>query len=83
MELPDDVLSLIREYSRPLKQRTISNYWVGQGLEFIDEMANIVFEEFISWGLPNAIMCRYGNTWTIFGNIDLHVTTFNEKELLK
>lgn len=27
MFLPDDVISLISEYSRPLKRRLVSNYW--------------------------------------------------------
>ena len=28
MEFPTDVLSLIRDYAKPLPRRTISNYWV-------------------------------------------------------
>ena len=27
MELPDDVLALIREYARPLPRREVSKYW--------------------------------------------------------
>jgi hypothetical protein len=45
MELPDDVLTIIRDYSRPLKRREISEYWHNTGIFTIDEMILVICKE--------------------------------------
>ena len=32
MQLPDEIVSIIREYAKPLKRRIISDYWVKMGI---------------------------------------------------
>jgi hypothetical protein len=89
MELPDDVLALIREYSRPLKRRIISDYWVGQGLDCIDEMANQVFEVFKKEFWDYAVMRNYHwedySEWYIYGDDELDEikVAFNKTRLLE
>lgn len=89
MEFPDDVLALIREYSRPLKRRIISDYWVGQGLDGIDEMAEQVFEVFKKQFWDYAVMRTYNWGWEIYDaeDEDDYVAeikvAFNETQLLE
>jgi len=53
MEFPSDVLTLIREYAKPLPRRTISEYWVNEEPEgeifTLEDMKNIVKGEFEMW----------------------------------
>jgi hypothetical protein len=97
MEFPDDVLSLIREFARPLKRRIISNYWVQQKIINIDEMAEQVRftfnESFKHEHIPSPILTtpincleKIDGTWIICSNCHPHGNehlSFNEKELLK
>ena len=88
MELPDDILSIIHEFSYPLKRRKISNYWIGQGIEHIDEMASIVFYEFIKGHIDQGIITKKLNEWHIYEiyeeeNDKELVLRFNERELLE
>lgn len=74
MELPDDVLALIREYSRPLKSRIISNFWINQGSTTaemsINEKAEWVFEEFKKQFWDYAVMRTYDWGWEIYDDED-------------
>jgi len=74
MEFPEDVLALIREYSRPLKRRIISNYWITQGSTdaemSINEKAEWVFEEFKQYWSPSAVMRTYDWGWEIYDDED-------------
>jgi hypothetical protein len=45
MELPDDVLSIITEYSQPLKRRIVSDFWYRKGVLSNDEMMTIIQTE--------------------------------------
>jgi predicted nucleic-acid-binding Zn-ribbon protein len=88
MEFPDDVLALIREFSRPLKRRIISNYWVGQGLDGIDEMVDQVFEVFKKEFWDYAVMCNHHceySEWYIYRDDDLDEIKvyFTETQLLE
>ena len=74
MELPDDVLALICEYSRPLKRREISKFWKNKVFD-LDLMAVSVLNDFIGWGVPYAVLHRDGNIWKIYGETFSNVTT--------
>jgi len=89
MEFPDDVLSLIREYSRPLKRRTISSFWVEKKINNIDKMVERVIEEFIDtffydiYPVPIPYCETFGiNTIWIIG-LDDYCAIFNEKDLFE
>ena len=98
MEFPDDVLALIREYSRPLSRREVSKFWRDKNKELnkwaiinntkkfnfdLDLMAVSVLNRFIEWGLPNAVLHRDGNIWKISGDTFPNITTFTDTDLLK
>jgi hypothetical protein len=78
MEFPDDVLALIREYSRPLKRREVSKYWRDKKMFDLDVMAVSVLNKFIGLGCDYVILKRDGNTWEIS-----NITTFTDTDLLK
>jgi hypothetical protein len=89
MEFPDDVLSLIREYSRPLKRRTISSFWVEQKINNIDKMIERVKEIFIDnffydeYPVPIPNCDTFGiNTIWIIGLGD-YCAIFKEKDLFE
>ena len=44
MELPDDILFLIREYLKPLKRRIISDYWIELNIFEFDDMLSYLFQ---------------------------------------
>ena len=81
MEFPDDVLALIREYSRPLPRREVSKYWRDKNKEMyksaiinntkkinydLDMMAQIVFEQYKKDESEYAVLRTYDWGWKIF-----------------
>ena len=86
MEFPDDVLALIREYSRPLKRRIISNYWVKQGSTdsemSINEKAEWVFDDLKKNWLPYAVMYTYDWGWEIYDDENDEDDNFAELKLV-
>jgi len=82
MELPDDIISIIREYSKPLNRRIISNYWQNQGVEYVDEMASIVLREFKEGHDDEALLRKCSDGWVIYDECD-NILRFNETQLLE
>jgi hypothetical protein len=92
MELPDDVLALIREYSRPLSRREVSNFWKNKKVFDLDLMAESVLnvlmadnmiEYIIGLEIHNAVLQRDGNIWKIDGDNCRKIITFTDTDLLK
>jgi hypothetical protein len=54
MELPDDVICLIKEYAKPLKRRTVSKFWhknSHKSLEVICSNFEGYVQKALEWGL--------------------------------
>lgn len=47
MELPEEIVAIIKDYARPLKRREISEYWNDKGIFTITEMMAIVKKEMV------------------------------------
>ena len=43
MEFPEDIVALIRAYSRPLHRRTISDFWLWENIVNFDDMLSYVY----------------------------------------
>ena len=70
MKFPDDVLSLILEYSRPLERRIISKYWIEQGSTdaemSINEKVEILLDYVKRYEYPYAVLRTYDWGWEIY-----------------
>ena len=44
MEFPDEIVRLIRDYSRPLKRRTLSDFWLWENIVIFDDMLSYLCE---------------------------------------
>jgi len=87
MELPDDILFLIREYSKPLKRRIISDYWIESNIFEFDNMLNHVFQSVCDcfydkfpYGTFKPIIMKEGSHYDITYNV--FCLSFNEKSLM-
>lgn len=75
MILPDDVILIISEYSRPLKRRIISQFWVDEGIPDTQTMITRMIQMY-----KNLFDT---NIWHILEPIWLHRITYTEDTLYK
>jgi len=75
MILPDDVVSLISEYSRPLKRRIVSRFWVDEGIPDIQTMITRMIQMYTN--------LFDKDVWHILEPIWLHRITYTEDTLCK
>ena len=87
MELPDDILFLIREYLKPLKRRIISDYWIELNIFEFDDMLSYLFQSVCDCfydkfpsGTFKPIIMKEGNHYDISYNV--FCLPFNEKSLM-
>jgi len=73
MILPDDVLPLISEYSRPLKRSNISQFWVNEGVFDTSTMITKMIQMYID--------LFDKDVWPILEPIWLHRITYTEYTL--
>jgi hypothetical protein len=83
MEFPDEIVALIREYSRPLTRRIVRDFWLWENILTLDARLSYVYENvnqhfYESYGPFELIQ---GDCYFIKSTIrNMHVS-FNEKEL--
>lgn len=75
MSLPDDVLSLISEYSKPLKRSNISQFWINEGVFDTPSMITNMIQMYVD--------LFDKNVWFLLEPIWLHRITYTEDTLRK
>ena len=73
MELPDDVLRIIKEYARPLKRQVVSEYWHKRRIYLLDKMINFACDsimEYFEYNQYNIYSLKFNN-----GNFDIELDT--------
>jgi hypothetical protein len=71
MELPDDVLRIIKEYSRPLRRQVFSEYWHKRRIYLLDKMINFACDsimEYMEYNQYNIYSLKFNN-----GNFDIEL----------
>ena len=85
MEFPDDILGLIREYSKPLKRRRISDFWLWEDILDFDDMLSYLYEHvyqqfYASYGPFESV--QTGKKYVITSTVNKKFSiTFNKEDL--
>ncbi len=82
MEFPEEIITLIRDYSKPLKRRTISDFWLWENIVNFDDMVSYVYNHVIKY-FPGPVKLQAFNThYVIQSNLNLFRISFTKKELM-
>lgn len=79
MEFPEDIVALIRAYSRPLHRRTISDFWLWENIVNFDDMLSYVY---------NHVIEHFSGSFTLQGSTHYVIQSnhfcisFTKKELM-